>query len=151
MRGGSGIRSRSAHVRGAQNRKRGADCEQIIMNRLRAIGYAMVEKIETGMRANGSYIKKVSGDIRAIEQGSGRAVLCEVKHRPRKLVYSDLQAHQHESLQLAHDSGAIALLAWISSAGVYIMRYPICGFVPKKSLNDEQAALFCITNRGTKT
>jgi len=118
---------------------------------LRSAGVNMVEKIGTPVKLIplGSvrgrqafqviYGEKVSGDHRGI-MPNGTSVLAETKTiLDRNLRYSDLREHQPERLTEHHENKGIALLVWVHSTGIYIMRWPIPLFVRGKSLTPEQA------------
>lgn len=84
---------------------------------------------------------KVAGDFRAVVHGSGRSVLVEVKTREdRNLRWSDFEPHQLQRLQAHTDAGAIALVVWVHCSGVYVLRWPVPGFKPRKSLAPGMAA-----------
>ena len=126
--------TRSAAELGRANRAQGEHGQEIAANALRMLGLVEVEVIETGWRVfrarEGDRSKivravpcrKVSGDLRAVVPGSGRSVLCEVKVRDKRLAWGDLSEHQHAALQRHQDAGALALVAWVSPDGVFVMR-----------------------------
>ena len=117
---------------------------------LRRIGVEMVEKIGTPVktipaRVPGTYKvvygEKVSGDHRGILKG-GISVLAETKTiMDRNLVWSDLRDHQPGRLDQHAEFGGVSLLVWVHSSGVYVMRWPVAGFGPRKSITPEQADL----------
>lgn len=140
----------------------GASGEQLVENRLRAIGFDMIEKIGTpirmtplptfainalrrmGINTNGifrvAFGDKVAGDRRAIINPSGRSVLIETKTiLNRNLRYSDLRKHQPGKLDEHSVLGGISILAWVHESGVYIMQWPVPGFQKGKSIKTEQA------------
>ena len=134
----------------SRNKRKGTALEDMIVSRLRLMGLRAVEKIGIPtVFANGRLVfsEKVPGDIRAVCPGSGRAVLVECKNystvdkdgNARNLPYSALEPHQHRGLQEVHDAGGVALLAWRTKDRVYIVRFPIPGFVPGKSLTPAMA------------
>lgn len=103
---------------------------------LRAAGVEMVERIGTPVRlipaVDGTfrvvYGDQVSGDMRGIMPG-GRSVLVECKTiLDRNLRWSDMRPHQPERLSEHARLGGISLLVWVSSVGVFVMRWPIRGF-----------------------
>lgn len=116
---------------------------------LRRIGVNMVEKIGTPVkiipaRVKGTYTvvwgEKVSGDHRGILD-DGISVLAETKTiMDRNLVWSDLREHQPDRLDQHAEFGGVSLLVWVHSSGVYVMRWPVAGFGPRKSITPEQAA-----------
>lgn len=115
---------------------------------LRRIGMNMVEKIGTPVkiipaRVKGTYTvvwgEKVSGDHRGILD-NGISVLAETKTiMDRNLVWSDLREHQPERLDQHAEFGGVSLLVWVHSSGIYVMRWPVAGFGPRKSITPEQA------------
>lgn len=116
---------------------------------LRSIGVEMVEKIGTPVtllpaKAPGTYRviwgEKVSGDRRGIIPGSGRSVLVEVKTiYDRNLRWSDMRDHQPGRLTEHAEHGGLSLLVWVHSSGVCVMRWPVDGFGPGKSIDETQA------------
>lgn len=135
--------------RGRSAKLKGDAVERLVASRLRSMGYLMVARIQTGWRVrrapggkiiSASPIGKVAADFTAVESGTGRAVVCECKYRPRVLCFSDLEHHQVECLSGYQATGALALLAWLSDTGLSVMRWPIPGFAPGKSL---QPSLAC--------
>ena len=83
--------------------------------------------------------EKVSGDHRGILYG-GRSVLAETKTiLDRNLRYSDLREHQPGRLTSHATFGGLSLLVWVHGSGVYIMEWPIEGFVEGKSITTEKA------------
>ncbi len=72
----------------------------------------------------------------------GLAMLCEVKRRPQRLCFSDLETHQVAALDNHAAAGGISLLAWVHQIGVEIVRWPIVAFRKGDSLTREHAALF---------
>jgi hypothetical protein len=121
---------------------------------LRRIGVMCVEKIGTPVRLiptskRGSYMviwgEKVSGDHRGIVPG-GRSVLAETKTiYDRNLAWSDLRPHQPARLDAHTEWGGLTLLVWVSTSGVFIMRWPIPEFGPGKSITLERAQDLDIT------
>ena len=105
----------------SRNRKKGAKAEDVAAEALRAAGYACVEPIETGWTIIRKYNpvkktsviasafpkKKVSGDIKAIQPGSGRMVHVEVKSYLGNLAFSVLADHQVEALDRVNNYGEI--------------------------------------------
>lgn len=117
---------------------------------LRRAGVNMVEKIGTPVKlipskrgGKGTYTviwgEKVSGDHRGILPG-GISVLAETKTiLDRNLVWSDLREHQPERLTEHFQCGGVSLLVWVHSSGVYVMRWPVPDFGPRKSITPERA------------
>ena len=115
---------------------------------LRRLGVNMVEKIGTPVkiipaRVKGTYTvvwgEKVSGDHRGI-LANGVSVLAETKTiMDRNLVWSDLREHQPDALSQHASFSGLSLLVWVHSTGVYVMRWPVPGFGPRKSITPERA------------
>lgn len=115
---------------------------------LRRLGVKMVEKIGTPVRLIPAPIKgtfkvvwgeTVSGDHRGITD-DGTSVLAETKTiLDRNLVWSDLRDHQPGALTAHHEYGGVSLLVWVHSTGIYVMRWPVPGFGPRKSITPERA------------
>ena len=124
--------------------------EDIARNALHQAGVEMVEKIGTPVllspvlsnKPNVFHVawgEKVSGDHRGLLYG-GQSVLAETKTiLDRNLRYSDLREHQPERLRIHAEFGGLSLLVWVHSTGVYVMKFPIAGFVPGTSLAPHQA------------
>lgn len=115
---------------------------------LRRMGVLLLEKVATPIRLiphpNHSgyyrviYDTPVSGDWRGVWM-DGASVLAEIKTAfDRNLRWSDLREHQPGALS-AHAELAMTLLVWVSSAGVFVMRWPIPDFGPGKSITIEMA------------
>lgn len=132
------VKKESNRQRGYANMKQGEEAEDRVKRELEEHGFLMVEKIETGYKVvyeNGKVTgawpnRKVTGDYTAIvPDGSGRFVICEVKSKPEKLIFSALQEQQVKALNQAHELGAISLLAWHNTKTdtLYIMRWPVFG------------------------
>lgn len=86
-----------------------------------------------------TYEEKVSGDHRGILEG-GTSVLAETKTiMDRNLAWSDLRDHQPTRLDQHNELGGVSLLVWVHHTGVYVMRWPVSGFGPRKSITPEQA------------
>jgi hypothetical protein len=133
-----------------QQQSIGAAGESLAAQVLRGLGALMVEEISTPVRLiphptiPGYYRviwgEKVSGDHRGILPG-GRSVLVETKTiTDRNLRWSDLREHQPDRLTEHAVHGGMSLLVWVHSSGVYVMRWPVPGFGPGKSIDPETAA-----------
>lgn len=139
-----------------KSKKKGNRGEWIAINALKRIGVLMPEEIGTPFVIVQSYGKgvyrgffkaKVSGDVKGHRQ-DGVAILAEVKTGP-KLLWSTLTKHgEHQAARLdQHAQHAISLVVWVRSADeVFIMRWPIPGFGPRKSISPQAARLLNITN-----
>lgn len=150
--------ARYGHAAQKARRQTGTKAEEIVALRLVSLGCVQVQRIETGWRihraqkADGkggmrsvivgaSPIRNVAGDLRAIVPVSGRSVLCECKKRPDALGWHDFEDHQRASLTAHHQAGGISLIAWVASAGISVMRWPVVGFMPGHPLKWPTACL----------
>ena len=84
--------------------------------------------------------EKVSGDHRGII-GNGISVLAETKTvLEGNLQYGHLRDHQPARLDEHAQNGGISLLVWVHESGhAYVMRWPIEGFGPGRSITPERA------------
>jgi hypothetical protein len=120
---------------------------------LSGLGVNMVEPIGTPAKyipyaPNGRIVpgvyrvifgEKVSGDHRGI-MDNGISVLIETKTiLDRNLRYSDLIEHQPIRLSQHALHHGISLLVWVHDTGIYVMRFPIDGFEPGKSISPSKA------------
>jgi hypothetical protein len=129
----------------------GKQGENLAESTLLGLGIEQIEKIGTPVllipsRYKGLfkvvYGEKVSGDRRGILPG-GRSVLIEVKTiLDHNLTYSELKPHQHAGLKAHADFGGLSLLVWIHNSGVYVMEFPISGFIPGTSLTPQVAGIW---------
>ncbi len=134
-------------VNGRRSQRKGKVGENIADWLLQDAGVQMVERIATpvviiarrGDWVKIRYKKKVSGDRRGV-MDDGRRVLAEVKARDRNLRWSDLQQHQRDALDENDALGAVSLLVWIHRSAYHILRWPIAGFAPRRSITLERAA-----------
>ncbi len=133
-------------MRGRKAKAKGRAGEQLFMLALTQLGVQMPEEVHTPWRikrvmqriVGATPMKKVSGDIRGILVG-GRSVLCECKSFDDKLLFSHLQKHQVEALDQHSAIGGLSLLAWKWQEGYAVMRWPVDGFKPGKSLSTVRA------------
>lgn len=138
--------------------KKGQAGEDIATNALKRIGCLMVEEIGTPFKITnrktfggrtwlqGFWKAKVAGDRRAVRR-DGISILAETKTITEgNLVWSNFKEHQPDKLD-EHAQYAISLVVWVKSIDeVFIMRWPIPGFGPKKSITPQAAKLLDITN-----
>ena len=139
-----------------RNRKAGYSSEEAAAAQLRALGFRMVEPIQTGWRVvrdrHGRIIRaypleKVSGDIRAVAPG-GKSVLVEVKARDRNLRWSDFQPHQRQALDEHAALGGLSLVVWLHQGDFYVIPWPIPGFGPRRSITVDRARTLAIHDGG---
>lgn len=141
--------------------------ERILKSRdfvcVEGIGTPFLQKMVKGRNSqrNGwllrwiKFFQKPSGDHRAfLPDKSGRGVLIETKTITDRetLRWSDLRKHQPGKLDKHVRVGAVVLLAWVHTSGVYLMQWPVPGFAPgrnsiklerAKQLDIESAWQFC--------
>lgn len=134
----------------------GKSGQNVAAGALARAGISMVEQIGTPIRAipqrgvPGAYHiiwgEKVSGDHRGLLEGTGQSVLAETKTiLDHHLRWSDFLPHQPGRLDYHHQLGGVSLVVWVHSTGVYVMRWPIEGFGPGKSISPEQAELLQVS------
>jgi len=130
---------------GRLSQQTGSVGEDAVSMQLALAGFEMIERVIVPVSSrNGRliYLRAVSGDFRAVwpgkEPGTGISVLVEAKAYSDTLPYSALKQHQRESLDTHHKAGGISILAWHNTAtgNVWLMRWPVAGFVPRSSLKE---------------
>lgn len=139
------MRSRRQSISG----KRGEDA---VIEFLCYLGFLDVQRVGTPVKAcrpipgkpgrfEVVFGEKVSGDGRAVLPG-GKSVLFETKTTSgtENLAWSQMEKHQPERLTRHADTGAVSLLIWNCPAGIFVMRWPVAGFGPRKSIDPETAA-----------
>ena len=119
------IAKRSASQK--QRQRNGALAEELVQRDLIRRGFRLVEKVEVPFRVNKrtgsiSARRKVSGDFRAVEPGTGRSLLVEVKHHAERLPYAAFRPHQLVALEEHASAGGISEVAWVD--GVFVA-FPI--------------------------
>ena len=127
---------------GRASQRLGKRAEEAVRLALQAAGFRMIERVATpwtvtfhrGRPKAAFPTAKVSGDFRAVEPGTGRSVLVEVKCRSGRLRWSDLRPHQRQALDEHHRLGGISILAWVTGWEVRLLRWPVEEFGPGKSL-----------------
>jgi hypothetical protein len=114
-------------------RRAGKHGEAVAERVLAVYKLKQIVRIETGWRiirngfgkiVDAVPIAKVPGDFRAIEDG-GRSVLVEVKERDDKLIWSDLDQHQHDALAEHARHGGLSLIVWVcpSDHAAFLLGY----------------------------
>lgn len=115
---------RSAKAKASQ--RIGESSEAIVKILLDRRGYRMIEHPQSRRVKTDRgwiFIDKLSGDFRAIQPGTGKSVLVEVKYRDRNLRPSDFEEHQITSLRDHEDYGGISIIAHVHALGVDLMTY----------------------------
>jgi len=138
-----------ARLAGQMAVRHGLHGEAIARTLLDQHGVRSLWRIETGWRihrVNGRIVganplRAVPGDWRGIMPG-GRSVICEVKERPERLIWSDLEAHQHAALQEHADLGGLSLLAWVSKHRAFLLPYPCPTLAPRQQGLTTTAGIF---------
>lgn len=126
----------------------GAHGQEQAARALRMAGVELVEKIATPVKLIASqhkgyfrvvYGETVSGDHRGILP-DGTSVLAETKTvLDGNLTWSHLRDHQPGRLTAHAEYNGVSLLVWVHASGIYIMRWPVPGFGPRKSITPQQA------------
>ena len=102
------------------------------MLELRRLGYLRIFKLNEARTAGGKRIRKVPGDYSAIEAGTLRAVLVEVKATESdRIIFSRLEKHQVQELNEHTAIGAPGLLVLVFKDSVHVLSWPIQGFKNK--------------------
>ncbi len=133
------VRKRMDQKRRQQN---GETSEKMVELALQRRGLRLVEKVEVPFRLDrrtGQQFakRKVSGDFRAIEPGSGRSVLVECKHHEERLSWSAFRPHQILALDEHMVAGGITEVAWIDRGSLRFIpwsRFRDIGFGDRKSV-----------------
>ena len=137
---------------GRRSQKKGAVGEDVALYALVVKGIRMIRPIATPFRVVNSrkingrlwyqivWSDPVSGDYEGVLP-DGRRMLAEVKRRDDRLLWSDLKLHQRQALDENHRNNAVSLVVWVHTYGCNVMRWPIDGFGPRKSLTISQAEL----------
>lgn len=126
----------------AKRQRNGNEAEKLVEGRLIARGFALVEKVEVPFRVGKdgkmSARRKVSGDFRAVEKGTGRSLLVEVKHHAERLSYGAFRPHQLVALEEHYQAGGISEVAWADRGQIHFIPWENLhrmGFGPGKSIH----------------
>lgn len=144
------LQTYSRKAKAAASQQLGSEGEDVAETALKAYGVEMVEQIATPYiisdRREDGWVRikrkaKVSGDRRGVmADGSGRRVLAEVKStNGDRIVWSRLEDHQVRALDKNNRLKAVSLLVLVFSQQAYVLRWPVEGFGPRKSITQEQA------------
>lgn len=133
-------------LRGRSNKLLGDAAEAIIAHRLKALGFQCIVRLETGWRVHriggritgATPLAKVTGDFRAVAPG-GRSVLVEVKRRPDRIRYSDIERHQAIALDEHYLANGLSLVAWVSNHGVVVFDWSRVNLRPGQALTWDEA------------
>lgn len=141
---------------GKVSQQLGASGENLAVSALRRVGVEMVQEISTPVILRPvdtkksiyqvSWKKKVSGDHTGIARG-GLFVLAEVKTAfGRNLQWSNLREDQPASLTEHDARGGISLLVFVTDNGTHVLRWPVPGFGPGKSISPNAAEALAIND-----
>lgn len=118
------------------SQRKGTHGESVARLALERFGIKQVVRIETGWRikriggrvVGATPMAKVTADWRGLYDG-GRSVLAEAKERTDRIVWSDLEPHQHAALREHELCGGASFLVAIFSGvrRAYIIPYMLCG------------------------
>lgn len=136
----------NARARGKAARSAGKVGEALTKAELIRNGYRFVERVHTPWKVvrrveNGrSRIvgavpeEKVSGDFRAVAPG-GRSVLVEAKFDGKdRVLWSDLEDHQIESLNDHRQAGGLSILSVVIGGRAWLLEWPVPDFGPGRSI-----------------
>lgn len=142
--------------RGIYAKQKGEVGEKVASYIMHSLGVRNLQKIGTPVklvppanpRARAEFFRrvifeeKVSGDWWGIMPGSGRSVLVEVKtHDEDRFQFSILKPHQVYALDSQVRCNGLAFLVWIHLTGEYVLRWPVSGLEPGKSISIQDARL----------
>lgn len=116
--------------------------EKMVELALSRRGFLLVEKVEVPFRIDrrtGQQFakRKVSGDFRGVQPGSGRSLLVEAKHHDERLSWSAFRPHQITALDVHMAAGGITEVAWIDRGSLRFIpwsRFRDIGFDDHKSV-----------------
>ena len=112
--------------------------EEIVRLALRVVGFRMIGRTRP---LDGGPVEETGGDFRAVEPGTGRSVLVAVKCR---------RSDQRQALDEHHQLGGLSVLAWVTERhGIWLLRWPVEGFGPGRSLQEETAEPSPLNNSQT--
>jgi hypothetical protein len=151
-----------AKIRGKRSQRTGTHGESLARWALESYGVCQVCRIETGWRVKrqGKRIvgavpmAKVTADWRGVwplpgyEWPLGASVMAEAKERSDRLVFSDLEPHQHKALaEHARLGGLSLVVAIFEDRTVAILRYPCAAMQPRvpglTSAGARDASIWC--------
>lgn len=140
----------------ARRQRNGANAEALVERELIARGFRLVEKVEVPFRASAdgklSARRKVSGDFRGVQPGSGKSLLVEVKRHDERLAWGAFRPHQITALDDHRAAKGITEVAWVDRGIVHFIDWETLrnlGFGPGKSIhhNGARIALYTPTSR----
>jgi len=135
-----------ARVIGRRSQRKGKHGEALARWALESYGVGQVCRIETGWRikrvgarvVGASPMERVTADWRGVwplygySWPKGTSVMAEAKERGERLVFSDLEPHQHKALAEHHRLGGLSLVVVVyEDRTVAILRYPCATLAPR--------------------
>lgn len=135
-------------IQGRLAQKAGEAFEQVVCLRLIGLGFNQVERQATPTAFNRKLkrvirLRKVSGDIKAIDPRTGRQVFVECKNYPDGLEFRRIKRHQVANLDQCVANRGIAILAWATPGGAELLdweRLRAAGFKPRTSVTAAMVA-----------
>lgn len=128
---------------GRRSQKIGKEGEDLAMLELRRLGYLRIFKLNEARTAGGKRVRKVPGDYSAIEAGTLRAVLVEVKATESdRIIFSRLKKHQVQELNEHTAIGAPGLLVLVFKDSVHVLSWPIHGFKRGTSIVNKNGNIY---------
>lgn len=128
---------------GRRSQKIGKEGEDLAKLELRKMGYLRIFKLNEARTANGIRVQRVPGDYSAIEAGTLRSVLVEVKATESdRILFSRLEKHQVEELNDHTAIGAPGLLVLVFKDSVHVLSWPIHGFKKGTSIVNKNGNIY---------
>lgn len=128
---------------GRRSQKIGKEGEDLAKLELRKMGYLRIFKLNEARTAKGIRVQRVPGDYSAIEAGTLRSVLVEVKATESdRILFSRLEKHQVEELNDHTAIGAPGLLVLVFKDSVHVLSWPIHGFKRGTSIVNKNGNIY---------
>jgi len=134
--------SKKARAAGKARQRQGANSEKLAKKTLEALGMVYIRRVKTYYSRNGRYAHKAEADWRAIEAGTGRYVLAEVKDiTGNTLPHSRTEQHQRANMTAVMEAGGLSLLIITKNGEAAVIRWSdiVDRFVAKTSIKWETA------------
>lgn len=128
---------------GRRSQKVGKQGEDLAALKLRSMGYLRIFKLNEARTAKGIRVRRVPGDYSAIEAGTLRSVLVEVKATESdRIEFGRLQDHQVRELNEHTEIGAPGLLVLVFKDSVHVLSWPIEGFERGTSIVNKNGNIY---------
>ena len=142
-RSGAESEAESGMNTGRRSQKVGKQGEELAALELRRRGYLRIFKLNEARTAKGIRVQRVPGDYSAIEAGTLRSVLVEVKATESdRIEFGRLQAHQVRELNEHTEIGAPGLLVLVFKDSVHVLSWPIEGFEHGASIVNKNGSIY---------